>query len=186
MQQAILDFWFGAPAIRSTDDTQGMVSKDAGFDASIASRFATPLREAIAGGFETWRAEPRSCLALVLLLDQFTRNVFRGTPQAFSGDARALGLQGCGGSWRRSSTPPRGTMVHVHAVPARRGSKAQQRSVGLFTRLRDDGLPEPLPWAEKHAAVVQRFSRFPHRNPILGRASTPDEEAFLREPGSSF
>jgi len=188
MKQAVLDFWFGAP----TDPLYGHTRKewfrkDDVFDASILSRFATPMREALAGGHEAWRADARGALALVLLLDQFTRNAFRGTPQAFSGDARALEVA--------MAAVDRGQDLVLMPVerwfmymPFQHAEdRAQQdRSVELFERLRDDGLAEPLPWAEKHAAVVHRFGRFPHRNAILGRPSTPEEEAFLLEPGSSF
>ena len=122
------------------------------------------------------------------MLDQFTRNVFRGTPQAFAGDARALataqdaiarGFDVALG--RRTSALP------LHAVRAQRDRADQERSVALFEALaRETGLDDPVDWAERHADVIRRFGRFPHRNAILGRPSTPEEIAYLRKPGIGF
>ena len=189
MQQQILDFWFGASGEPSHGESRDeWFRKDPAFDATIAARFREPMREALGGGLESWSSSPRGSLALVILLDQFTRNVYRDTPQAFSGDRRALAVA--------RAAVDRGDddmlipverwflyMPFVHAED----EQAQKRSLELFTRLRDQtGLAEPLLWAEKHAAVIRRFGRYPHRNPILGRSSTPEEQAFLREPGSRF
>src|SRR5438270_8364834 len=93
MQQQILDFWFGAPGEPSYGESRDeWFRKDPEFDVTIAARFGEPLREAIGGGLETWSRSLRGSLALVILLDQFTRNVYRDTPQAFSGDRRALAV----------------------------------------------------------------------------------------------
>ena len=189
MQHEILDFWFGpsgeSPYGKSRDE---WFRKDPAFDRLIAARFGEPLAAAIAGGFETWSGSPRGSLALVILLDQFTRNVHRDTPQAFSGDQRALAVA-------RTSVdrgdddaliPVERWFLYMPFVHAE-NEDAQQRSLELFMRLRDEsGLAEPLLWAEKHAAVIRRFGRYPHRNAMLGRSSTPEEAAFLLEPGSRF
>ena len=188
MQEEILEFWFGRPGTAAYGSTRKeWFRKDPAFDAAIRERFGGAIGAALAGGFADWIA-PRGKLARIVLLDQFTRNSFRGTPQAFAGDAPALALA--------NETVARGDDValipverwfvylpYVHAEsPA-----AQERAVSLYRSLRDEtGLDEPLVWAERHAEVIRLFGRFPHRNAILGRESTPEEIAFLAAPGSRF
>jgi uncharacterized protein (DUF924 family) len=180
----ILAFWFG-PVGQMRDV---WFRKDAVFDATIRARFGTAVDAAIDGAFAQWTDEPRGALACVLLLDQFTRNIYRGTRRAFAGDARALAIAQASvdaggdaalGPYERSFL----YLPFEHAEdPA-----AQQRMIALTTRLRDEtGLTGPLEWAEKHGAIIRRFGRFPHRNAILGRPSTDDEIAFLQGPGSRF
>ena len=130
----------------------------------------------------------RAALARILLLDQFTRNAFRDTPRAFAGDAEALstaietvdaGLDRTLDRYERSFL----YLPFEHAEDL----AMQERSLTLFGQLaRDTGDRAPLEWAEKHAVIVRRFGRYPHRNAMLGRASTPEELAFLEQPGSSF
>ena len=188
MQDEILDFWFGRPGTA----TYGRVRdpwfrKDAAFDAAIRDGFGATIETALAGGFGAWTT-PRPALARILLLDQFTRNAFRGTPRAFAGDALALTL-----AEAAVARGDDGDLIPVerwflylpfaHAESVR----AQERSLELFGRLRDQsGLADPLAWAERHAKVIQLFGRFPHRNATLGRESTPEESAFLSTPGSRF
>jgi len=124
----------------------------------------------------------------VLLLDQFTRNIHRDTPRAFEGDARALAVATAAvdAGYDATLTPNERSFLYLpfeHAEDA----AAQERSIALFSRLaRETGLTSPLDWAERHAAIIRRFGRYPHRNAILGRASTADEIAFLEGPGSRF
>ncbi len=124
----------------------------------------------------------------MLLLDQFTRNAYRDTPRAFAGDAQALATAEAAiarGADRQLGPMERWFlyMPFQHAESVAR----QERSIALFEALaRETGLDSPLPWVRRHAAVIERFGRFPHRNAILGRVSTPEEVAFLREPGSRF
>ncbi len=189
----IIDFWYGPPPHAARD---AWFRKDAAFDAAIRARFGMAVEAVVDptvdanedSGYADWTAHPRGALALILLLDQFTRNVFRDTPRAFAGDARALataaavvdaGMDHALDGYERWFL----YMPFEHSEDA----AMQQRSLALFARLRDDtGLAAPLEWAAKHAAVVRRFGRYPHRNAILGRASTPEEVAFLAEPGSRF
>jgi len=188
MQQAILDFWFG-PAVTAEYGTERdfWFRKDPAFDAELRNRFAVAIDSALAGGFSEWTS-PRGALARILLLDQFTRNAFRGTPRAFAGDSRALTLseEAIGrGHDRALIAVERWFMYmpfeHAESLPA------QERAVELFRRLGEDtGLTGQLAWAERHAHVIRRFGRFPHRNAILGRVSTPEEIAFLATPGSGF
>jgi uncharacterized protein (DUF924 family) len=188
MQEQILEFWFGRPGTPAYGSTRKeWFRKDPAFDAAIRERFGGAIETALAGGFADWTA-PRGKLARIVLLDQFTRNSFRGAAQAFAGDALALALA--------DETVARGDDVplipverwfvylpYVHAESL----AAQERAVSLYRRLREEtGLDEPLVWAERHAEVIRLFGRFPHRNAILGRESTPEEIAFLAAPGSRF
>ncbi len=124
----------------------------------------------------------------MLLLDQFTRNVFRDTPRAFAGDARALAIADTAivRGFDRALDPFGRWFLYLpfeHAEDA----DVQRRSLALFGALaQETGDASPLEWAQKHADVIFRFGRYPHRNAILGRASTPEEEAFLALPGSRF
>jgi uncharacterized protein (DUF924 family) len=180
----ILDFWFGD---RSGERAEWF-RKDPAFDEAIRARFGAAVDAAIAGGYAAWTDTPRGTLALVILLDQFTRNIFRGTPRMFAGDARALALAQAAvaaGSDRALGAYERMFLYlpFEHAEDA----AMQERSLALFGRLAEEaGLRSQLEWAEKHAAVIRRFGRYPHRNASLGRASTPEETAFLAEPGSGF
>lgn len=189
--QAVLDFWFGAPG--SPDYGQSrrawFVKRDA-FDDAIRARFGAAIDAAVGGGLRDWdAARPQGALARILLLDQFTRNVYRDTPAAFAGDALALAaaraLVDAGAD--RALMPLQRAFVYMpfeHAEDA----AMQARAVDLFAALAAEqpGLDDMLDYARKHQAVIARFGRFPHRNAILGRASTPDEIDFLRQPGSRF
>jgi len=186
-QEAILDFWFGRPeSAEYGTERDYWFRKNPAFDAELTRRFRRAIETALGGGFSEW-SSPRGTLARILLLDQFTRNSFRDTARAFAGDALALSLADqaiARGDDRGLANVERWFMYmpFVHAE----SPSAQQRSLELFRRLRDDGLGSPLSWAERHAELILRFGRFPHRNSILGRASTPEEIAFLRAPGSRF
>jgi len=180
-----LAFWFG-PLPHATRDV--WFRKDASFDAEIRSRFGGVVERALAGALREWTATPHGALARVLLLDQFTRNLFRGSKRAFAGDAEALATATAAvdsGHDRALDAYERWFlyMPFEHAEDRR----AQQRSLALFEALAaETGDRGPLEWAKKHAAIIDRFGRYPHRNAILGRESTPEEIAFLAEPGSRF
>jgi uncharacterized protein (DUF924 family) len=181
----ILAFWFGAPP---HEERAAWFRKDPVFDATVRERFGDALARGLAGGFGEWCGEPRGALARVVLLDQLTRNAFRGTPQAFAGDARALATADDAIRRGFAASLDRYERWFLYMPYEHSEDRAmQRRALELFGALaRDEGLDGPLRYAERHAAVVERFGRFPHRNAILGRASTPEELAFLREPGSSF
>jgi len=187
-QHSVLDFWFGQPGNAEYGRSRSeWFRKLPAFDAEIRSRFAAAVETALAGGFADWTT-PRAMLARVLLLDQFTRNSFRGTPRAFAGDALALATvaDAISRGDDQPLIPVERWFIYLPYAHAE-DPAAQERSVALFTRLRDEtGLAEPLPWAERHASVIRLFGRFPHRNAILGRESTPEEVAFLAAPGSRF
>jgi uncharacterized protein (DUF924 family) len=180
----ILDFWFGD----GTAARDEWFRKDPAFDETIRDRFGSAVAAALGGAFAAWTAEPRGALALVVLLDQFTRNIYRGTARMFAGDARALqvteaavaaGFDDALGPYERSFL----YLPFQHAETA----AAQARSLHLFARLAaQTGLQSTFEWAAKHADVIRRFGRYPHRNDILGRVSTAEEIAFLAGPGSRF
>ncbi|MFM9438309.1 uncharacterized protein (DUF924 family) [Janthinobacterium sp. CG_23.3] len=185
---AVLDFWFGAaePLAARAE----WFRKDARFDGQVLARFGEVIGEALAGGLADWdRDGARGTLARILLLDQFTRNVYRDTPAAFGGDRLALQLARAlvdGGAdqalapWQRAFV----YMPFEHAEDA----AMQQCAVALFTRLAqaDPGFEGMLDFARRHRDVIARFGRFPQRNAILGRASTAAELDFLGQPGSGF
>jgi len=185
LAQTIVDFWFGPPPHSPRGE---WFRKDAAFDATIRTRFGVAIESALCGGFREWQSEAGGALARILLLDQFTRNAFRDTPRAFAGDPEALstaietveaGLDRTLDRYERSFL----YLPFEHAEDL----AMQERSLTLFGELaRDTGERAPLEWAEKHAVIMRRFGRYPHRNAILGRASTPEEIAFLEQPGSSF
>lgn len=189
--QDVLDFWF-LPAGAEGHGKQRMewFRKDDAFDAQIRERFGATIAQAVAGGLREWDEQgPRGVLARILVLDQFTRNAFRGTPQAFSGDPLALAaarsLAESGAHLELSPVERQfAYMPFEHAEDA----GAQEQAVELFTELSaaHPGFAEALDYAHRHRGVIARFGRFPHRNPILGRASTEEEAEYLRQPGSGF
>lgn len=185
----VIDFWFDAPGGPEHGRTRGLwFTKSAATDALIRERFGASVEAGLRGELDGWMsAGPVDALALILLLDQFTRNIFRDTPGAFAGDARALRVAAAlvdTGADRALSTHGRWfaylPFEHAESLPM------QDRSVALFEGLARDGLEEPLEWAVRHRDVIARFGRFPHRNAILGRSSTAEELAFLAQPGSRF
>ncbi|MDI3296043.1 DUF924 family protein [Janthinobacterium tructae] len=188
--QDVLDFWFLPPDNRDYGQARGeWFRKDEAFDAHIRARFGTLIDAAIEGGLRAWEATPHGALARLIVLDQFTRNVYRGTPRAFAGDAQALALAvALTQAGQDQLLPP---MLRAFAyLPFEHAEDLamQARAVELFQLLSQaqPGFDGMLDYAERHQEVIARFGRFPHRNAILGRASTPQEVEFLRQPGSSF
>jgi uncharacterized protein (DUF924 family)/predicted GNAT family acetyltransferase len=183
----VLAFWFGEPA--ATEPRPEWFRKDAAFDTLIRQRFGSTLDAALAGGLRQWDATPPGALARVVVLDQFTRNSFRDTPRAFAGDALALAaaesLVATGGD--RDLLPQQRWFAYLPFEHAE-DLGLQQRAVQLFAALAEEhpALADAVVWAQKHLDVVARFGRFPHRNAIVGRVSTAEEEAFLAQPGSRF
>ena len=186
---SILTFWYG-PHDAGLERTERDVwfRKDAKFDAEIRTRFGDAIDIALAGGYGEWCAAAEGALARVLLLDQFTRNVHRDTPTAFAGDARALATaQDAVDRGLDRTLDPYGRWFLYMPFEHAEDRPAQERSLALFGALATEtGLARPLEWARKHADVITRFGRYPHRNATLGRASTPEELAFLAGPGSRF
>ena len=188
--QDVLDFWFLPPDNRDYGQARGeWFRKDDAFDAHIRARFGTLIDAAIEGGLRAWEATPHGALARLIVLDQFTRNVYRGTPRAFAGDAQALALAvALTQAGQDRLLPP---MLRAFAyLPFEHAEDLamQARAVELFQLLSQaqPGFDGMLDYAQRHQEVIARYGRFPHRNAILGRPSTPEEVEFLRQPGSSF
>jgi uncharacterized protein (DUF924 family) len=186
----VLDFWFGP-----VDDPDHAMprskwfTKDDAFDAEIAQRFGALIERTLASALAPATFEPLAALADVIVLDQFTRNAFRGTPRAFAGDSRALAAAWAivdSGADRRLT----GVQRQFTYLPFEHSEDlgVQHESLALFAQLgRDEpALAGLLEWAQKHQAIIERFGRFPHRNAILGRSSTAEEIEFLKQPGSGF
>lgn len=188
MQDEILDFWFAPHGSAEHGKTRELwFRKDASVDQAIRARFGGDVGTALAGGFREWTS-PRGALAHVLLLDQFTRNIYRETPRAFAGDTLALGISraAVANGDDQSLIPVERWFLYMPFEHAE-DPAAQQTSLDLFARLRDQtGLSEPVVWAERHAEVIRRFGRYPHRNAILGRESTAEEIEYLATAGRGF
>ena len=150
----------------------------------IENRFSSAIENAITGKLDSWEETETGCLALIILLDQFTRNVFRDTPQAFAGDKRALALSllCCDKDYLTNQDVQRRQFMLMPMMHSE-NLAVQDAALPLFkkyTTVKD------YEYAEKHREIIARFGRFPHRNVILGRKSTNEELAFLKQPGSSF
>jgi uncharacterized protein (DUF924 family) len=188
--QDVLDFWFGSPTSADYGSTRAVwFRKDAEFDRQVAQRFAAPVQAALAGQLRDWEAAAASSLARIVLLDQFTRNIYRDTPQAFAGDALALAAAGALVERGADAAllPVQRAFVYLPFEHSE-DLGVQQRSVALFTALAEQhpALRDMLDYAIRHRDIIQRFGRFPHRNRVLGRTSSAEELDFLKLPGSGF
>jgi uncharacterized protein (DUF924 family) len=186
----VLDFWFGEPgSARFGEEWDRWFARDDAFDATLLTRFSATLAAARRGECDGWQCSPLGSLALIVVLDQFSRNIHRATPEAFAGDAGALAAARRMvdmGADRSLPSPQHRAFVYLPFEHAE-SNEAQARSVRLFEALeRETGLRGYVGYARRHAEIVARFGRFPHRNAVLGRPSTNEELAFLLEPGSSF
>lgn len=183
----VLDFWFGAPpALMARAE---WFRKDPAFDAEVSARFGRTIETALAGGLQAWDDTPTGVLARIVVLDQFTRNAFRGTPRAFAGDPLALqAAQALVASAGDQGLAPLQRWFAYLPFEHAEDRVLQRQSVALFDALAQEhpALAEARDWALKHFEVVERFGRYPHRNAVLGRACTAEETAFLQQPGSSF
>ncbi len=185
----VLDFWFGAAGTPEHGQRRALwFRKDDAFDDLIRTRFLSLYARAAAGDLNAWREAPRSLLALIIVLDQFPRNIFRGQPQAFATDAQALAaaLHMSAHGWDARLSPLERCFVYLPFEHAE-DLAMQERALVLFAAL--DGhtqVGDMSEWARRHHAVIARFGRFPHRNAVLGRVSTPAELEFLAQPGSRF
>lgn len=178
MSQSVIDFWFN-----ELEPRQWWIKDDA-LDRQLRERFLSLYEQARRCELSGWRQSAAGTLAEILLLDQFSRHIHRGTPLAFAQDAQALVLAQYAierGMDKSLSTIQRGFLYlpFMHSE----SPVMQQESVRLYSEL---GEPSHLDFAHRHRAIIERFGRYPHRNTILGRASTPEEVEFLRQPGSGF
>lgn len=185
----VLDFWFGPEDEPGYGEwREAWFRKDEAFDDEVRERFGDLYEEAASGALDGWRDDARSCLALVILLDQFPRNMFRGDPRTHATDDKALEASKYAVDRALDRELP-GFQRHFLYMPFMHSEdlEDQRRSVELFEILA--GVPDSTDassYAVQHMEIVERFGRFPHRNEVLGRTSTPEEAEFLGQPGSSF
>lgn len=188
----LLFFWFGDPADPQSDYGQQRsqwFKKDPQYDDALRRQFLADYERAVAGHLDPWQQQPYPCLALILLLDQFPRNAFRGDPRSFATDAKA----------RAVTKAALAQGLEAHLLPVERlfvylplehseSLADQERCVALMERLVDESpeLASTLDYAIRHRQVIAQFGRFPHRNEVLGRDTTAAEAAFLQQPGSRF
>lgn len=183
--QDVLAFWF------ADENAVRWFVRDAEFDRTIRTRFAATLEEAAAGALDAWVLTPHGWLALLIVLDQFSRNIHRGDARAFAQDtkAQALALEGLERRDDEALTPLERLFAYLPLEHAE-DLALQWRSVTLFRALALQASPQArgqydnfLDYARRHCAVIARYGRFPHRNAALGRPSTADEQAYLAEGG---
>ena len=177
--ERVLTFWF------SPESEPWWFEKSADFDLAVRTNLAAPYEAARDGGLNAWERSARSVLALVILLDQVPRNLFRGSAEAFATDGAALSVA----KLAVDAGHDRGLMqkerLFLYLPFEHSESLADQtRSLELFRALDED--PKLFDYAQRHYDIIARFGRFPHRNSVLGRSSTAEELAFLATPGSSF
>lgn len=192
--QEILLFWFGDDPEHPFQLAPRWWKKDPEFDREIEAAFGADLQKAIRGEYDQWKQDPESSLALVILLDQFSRNIFRDTPRAFAQDDQALKI--CRHAMEteidQKLNPAQRVFLYMPLMHSEDRS-IQELSLKAFQKLAEN-CPEPwkdqiennFEFARRHADIIFRFGRYPHRNKILNRPSTLEEERFLTEPGSSF
>ena len=200
--EQVLEFWFGTSPPNDVDAQLEMskwFTKSEAFDGEVGVSFGTTIEAALNGELDAWARDSFGWLALLIVLDQFTRNVFRGRPESFGGDAAALHWSELGKArgWDRTLPLMARPFVYLpleHAEDMVR----QDRSVASFEELLEEanssGAPEKiletlrsyLDFAQRHRDVIKRFGRFPHRNSILDRESTEAEREYLAQPGAGF
>ena len=193
----VLTYWFGTyrdDAATAQAQRTLWWSKDSAVDATIRNRFAALVLAAAFGKHDDWARDPLGRLALIVLFDQFPRNMYRESPRAFAFDslARQLALEGIATAASQALRPIERVFTYLPLEHAE-DLALQDRSVALFSALASavPATDRPLfegyvDFAERHRAIIRRFGRFPHRNRVLGRPSTLEEVAFLEQPGSSF
>lgn len=176
--QVIIDFWF-----RQTPPERWFMM-DLGFDQTIARMFAESHRVASQGGYSSWRKNLEGRLAEILILDQFSRNIYRNQPQAFAQDELALKLakEAIKDPLHWGLEKAEKTFLYMPFMHSEK-MEDHEKAVELFSQ---PGLESNLEFEFKHKKIIQEFGRYPHRNWILGRVSTAEEIEFLKKPGSSF
>ena len=176
--QDVLNFWF-------TEISSDLwFKKDANFDVTLTTRFGRAVANALAGRLDHWASNAEGCLALIILLDQFTRNIFRQSARAFSGDEMALALSlRCVDRGHLDTAKP--SHCHFMLMPMMHSEnlETQAASLPLFKKYTDKQTHD---YAVQHHDIIARFGRFPHRNEALGRPSTDEEKVFLTGAKFSF
>jgi uncharacterized protein (DUF924 family) len=195
--QDVLAFWLGAYPLDAAAMARVQAQwfqKNEAFDAELRERFVPTIDAALDGGLSGWTTTAEGWLALLIVLDQFSRNAFRGQAKSFAGDPLALqvALEGIGVG-QDQQLPPMARIFCYLPLEHAEDRLMQTRSVALFDALAAAPQAEPraffantADYARRHQEVIERFGRFPHRNAMLGRASTEDEQTYLAQPGAGF
>lgn len=192
--QDVLDFWIGQHNIPSPGQQKIWFAQSDELDQDIKSRFGKLVEQALAGGLQEWRESPQSCLALIILLDQFCRNIFRGSPMAFAGDHFALTYTKELIQLKQDLQLSAFERVFCYIPFEHAESLIEQNSaVELFTRLEEDAPAGHLEkfkgftqFAHIHKDIIEKFYRFPHRNDVMGRISTEAELNYIQDGGHTF
>jgi uncharacterized protein (DUF924 family) len=189
----VVSFWFEGD---SKARMARWFSRDEALDSAIRERFGALIEAAVRGELDAWAESAEGSLALIVLLDQLTRNVHRGSPKAFGGDAHALeisdALRASGRDreldWDQRYLALLPTMHSEELSVQRRGLEAYRSLLAeaITAGAPDEQLRSAVDYAERHLKIIERFGRFPHRNAVLDRTSTAEEIEFLKQPGSSF
>ncbi len=194
--QEIIAFWFGdlGPSEPQKARFDMWFGKDPATDREIRDRFEKHIQAAARGDYDDWQESAEPCLAFIVLLDQFPRNVYRNSPEAFAYDdkARQISLYGLEKE-HDTKLPLYGRLFFYMPFQHSEQIEHQRKSLKLYEALLDDAPSElrqtfetVMDYARRHHQIIARLGRFPHRSELLGRKSTPDEIEFLKEPGSSF
>lgn len=179
-QKDILDFWF----VETQPAQWFQVNPD--FDQLVIDRFSEPYEMAARGEFDEWKNNADGTLALCILLDQMPRNMFRGTPKAFATDKKALIISkfAISKGLDQVLTPQKRRFLYLPFEHSE-NINDQKTCVELFEKMKDDD-PLGYDYAVRHLKVIEKYNRFPHRNKILGRDNTPEEEEYLAQPNAGF
>jgi uncharacterized protein (DUF924 family) len=190
--EEILDFWFGQPGTEEAayaHRRKFWFIKSSHVDQTICDRFLTVYEQAAAGDYDLWEASPQGTLALIIVLDQFPRNMFRQKPRAFATDSKALAIakKAIAKGFDQILEPIQRLFIYLPFEHSEHLSD-QEESVKLVQALCavSSEFGDCLDYAIRHRDVIARFGRFPHRNAILNRSTTSEEALFLQERGSSF
>ena len=194
--EQVLKFWFGVQedGFPIENKSQLWFSGSAEADRIIQSRFGSYIEKALAGNMESWKSTPRGQLALIILLDQFTRSIYRKTPQAFSGDslAREIAHENIKKGWNKDLSFSERTFIYMPFMHSEELAD-QELCIELFNELknevpdnRKEQIKNSIYFAKDHRDIIARFGRFPHRNKTLRRESTPAERAYLEDGANSY
>eukprot|EP01061_Rhynchopus_euleeides_P016986 TRINITY_DN2833_c0_g1_i2.p1 TRINITY_DN2833_c0_g1~~TRINITY_DN2833_c0_g1_i2.p1 ORF type:complete len:229 (+),score=69.30 TRINITY_DN2833_c0_g1_i2:103-687(+) len=188
---AVLGFWF--PGLAKNDEGKWVLppstikmhfGKSDAVDAEVKEKFTSDVEHALGGGFAEWEDHPEGCLAKTLLVDQFTRHIYRDTPAAFSGDEIGVRLSRLAHS-KGYHTQVKEPQVLFFFLPLMHSEKVEDQAMGVQVE-KERGIYTPDGWGQRHYDLVAKFGRFPHRNVALGRESTPEELEVLKNPKNSF
>lgn len=188
----VLEFWFGDPASDGLGAyRKAWFEKDEAFDAEVRTRFGKDVAKASAGSYDFWQDTVAGTLALIITLDQFPRNIFRGLPKAYAADhkARSVARQVIDRRLDQGLATMERLFVYLPFEHSENLAD-QRRCIALYSEILGDFGDEIRDGAHfsvhRHCEIIERFGRFPHRNEVMRRQSSPEEIAFLKEPRSSF